>query len=127
MVGATYLLEHRTWEDWAMIVLGLVIGLTPWFVAGATNELIALNAVVVGILVLALGVFELGDLRRWEEVALFACGLWLMVSPMVYGYAGPGALATWHVVLGAIVVVLAAIEIWQDWSLSRDDLAKRGR
>jgi len=25
------------------------------------------------------------------------------------------------------VVVLAAIEIWQDWSLSRDDLAKRGR
>ena len=61
MVGATYLREHRTWEDWAMIVLGLVIGLTPWFVAGATNELIALNAVVVGILVLALGVFELVD------------------------------------------------------------------
>jgi hypothetical protein len=51
MVGATYLLEHRTWEDWAMIVLGLVIGLTPWFVAGATNELIALNAVVGALII----------------------------------------------------------------------------
>jgi ABC-type branched-subunit amino acid transport system permease subunit len=127
MVRAGFLREHRTWEDWAAIVLGLIIGLTPWFVGGATTELIRLNAVVVGLIVLALGVFELVNLRRWEEVALFACGLWLIVSPMIYGYDVAGSLAPWHVVLGALVVVLAAAQIWQDWSLSRDDLAKHGR
>jgi hypothetical protein len=32
----------------------------------------------------------------------------------------------WHFVLGAIVVLLAAVELWQDWRLSDQELARHG-
>jgi len=125
MVRAVNLREHRSWEDWAGIVLGIVIGLTPWFSSPAASQAIMLNAIAIGLLVLALAAFEFVSLRRWEEVAAFACGLWLIASPLMYGYTG--ALATWHFVLGGLVVLLAALELWQDWGLSESELAKHGR
>ena len=125
MVRAVNLREHRTWEDWAGIVLGIVIGLSPWFSDAAASQIIMLNAIAIGLLVLALSAFEFVSLRRWEEVAAFACGLWLIASPFALGYAG--ALATWHFVLGGLVVVLAALELWQDWRLSAGELAKHGQ
>ena len=65
------------------------------------------------------------DLRRWEEVAEFVCGLWLIASP--FDYAGSGALTIWHFILGVLVALLAAFEFWQDWELSAEELAKHGR
>jgi hypothetical protein len=127
MVRQASVREHHTWEDWATIVLGLIIGLTPWFVGESMTAATTANAIVLGLLVLGLGVYELVSLRRWEEVALFVCGLWVMVSPWVYGYAAAGQLRVWHIVLGALVALLALVQIWQDWSLSREDLAKHGR
>jgi len=76
------------------------------------------NATVVGILVFALGASEFLDLRRWEEGLEAACGLWLIASPFTFGYATTGILRYWHFVLGATVVVLAVLELRQDWKLS---------
>ena len=33
----------------------------------------------------------------------------------------------WHTGLGGIVVLLAALQLWQDWDLSEQDLAKHGQ
>ncbi|MFM9845855.1 MAG: SPW repeat protein [Hyphomicrobiaceae bacterium] len=116
---------HRTWEDWAGIGLGVVIVLTPW-VAGATqSQAITLNAVIIGMAVAVLAAAALVNLRRGEEIAEFLCGLWLMASPYIFGYAGQ--LATWHYVLGALVALLALVELWQDWTRSDTELAKHGR
>jgi hypothetical protein len=32
----------------------------------------------------------------------------------------------WHYGLGAVIVLLAAAEFWQDWRLNDNDLARHG-
>ena len=127
MVGAGFLREHRTWEDWVGLGVGVLIGLTPWFAGEMGNQAVVLNSALVGLVVLGLAAFEFVDLRRGEEVAEFACGVWLIASPFVYGYADAGQLRFWHFALGALVALLAVLELWQDWKLSAADLAKHGR
>jgi hypothetical protein len=116
---------HRTWEDWAGIGLGVVTVLTPWFAGATQSQTITLNAVIIGMAIVVFAAFTLVNLRRGEEIAQFLCGLWLMASPYIFGYAGQ--LSTWHYVLGAFVALLALLEFWQDWTLSDDELAKHGQ
>jgi hypothetical protein len=48
------------------------------------------------------------------------------VSPFALGYADNGVLMVWHFALGAAVVLLAALELWQDWKLSDEELVRNG-
>lgn len=47
-------------------VLGALIVATSWIAGNVRSQSIAVNAVIVGILVMALGASEFLDLRRWE-------------------------------------------------------------
>jgi hypothetical protein len=118
---------HHTWEDWVGMIVGLLIALSPWIAGQQDGQLPMLNAIVVGAAVLLLAEMELVDLHRWEETGEILCGLWLIASPFVFGYAEAGVLATWHYALGAIVVLLAVIELWQDWTLTDQDLVQHGQ
>ncbi len=124
MAGIRFFDVHRTWEDWVGMVIGVLIGLSPWF-AGQSDQLPMLNAIAVGAAVLLLAELELVDLHRWEETGEILCGLWLIAAPFVLGYAETG-LATWHFGLGAIVVLLAVIELWQDWTLTDKEMVQHG-
>jgi hypothetical protein len=121
--------KHRTWEDWFGMLLGVLIVVSPWFpfsshdVIDAERSTMILNTFVVGMLVFGLAQLEYVALQRWEEIAEIALGLWLMASPFVLGYSGDDLLRAWHVALGAIVVLLGALQLWQDWRLSDQDLA----
>jgi O-antigen/teichoic acid export membrane protein len=126
MAGIRLFNVHRTWEDYLGIVLGIVIGLSPWLAGETGHQAVNFNAAAVGILVLALAAFELVDLHRWEETGEIALGLWLIASPFTFGYAD-GTLALWHYALGAVVVLLALLELWQDWRLSARELARHGQ
>jgi O-antigen/teichoic acid export membrane protein len=126
MAGIRILGVHRTWEDWVGILLGVLIGLSPLFAAQEDNQSVMWNAIIIGALVLSLAAFELVDLQRWEEIGEIACGLWLIASPYIFGYVGTGMLQYWHFGLGAVVVLLAAMELWQDWKLSDKELARHG-
>ena len=117
---------HRPWEDWLAMILGVVIGLTPWIAGQVDNPTVVHNAVLAGSLVLALAAIEQLDLHRWEEVGEIACGLWLIASPFFFGYAERGALKDLHFALGSIVLLLAALEFWQDWNLTDAQLAYHG-
>lgn len=127
MFRAAFLKEHRTWEDYVGIFLGVLIGLTPHIAGETADQAVTLNAMMVGVLILVLASFELVYLHRSQEIAEFLCGGWLMASPFVFGYAGAGQLRWWHFCLGALVALLAALEYWQDWKLSRQELAKHGQ
>ena len=126
MAGIRIFAVHRTWEDWVGILLGVSIVLSPLFAGQEDNQLVMWNTVTIGVLVLSLAAVELVDLHRWEETGEIACGLWLIASPYVFGYAGTGMLQFWHFGLGAIVVLLAALELWQDWELSDKELGQYG-
>ena len=115
MSNFRFLDTHRTWEDWCGMLLGVLIVLSPWFPTepnhglDAERSFVILNTFTVGILVFGLAQLEYVALQRWEEVAEIVAGLWLIASPYVLGYAGQGMLGIWHVSLGGLVVVLAAL------------------
>ncbi len=115
---------HQTWEDWATITLGIVIVVSPWL-AGTTEPLMVVwNTFLIGMVVAVLGAFELIRLERWEEGAQILCGLWLIASPFNVGYGG--ALRMMHFILGALVILLAIVELVQDWRFSEEQLSRRG-
>jgi hypothetical protein len=115
---------HRTWEDWIGIVVGVLIAISPWMANAFDSQFVVMNAIIVGVLVLSLAGMEIVVLRISEEWLELACGLWLTASPFVFGYAGTGMLQYWHFGLGAVVVLLAVLELWQDWTLSDKQLAE---
>jgi hypothetical protein len=117
---------HRTWEDWLGMALGVVIALSPWIARQTDHELVTWNAVAIGAIVLVLAELELVGLRRWQEAGTIACGLWVAASPLVFGYA-EGTLRYWHFALGIAVVLLALLQLWQDWKLSDRELARHGQ
>lgn len=107
------LLKHQTWEDGASMILGLLVVLSPWLSDAATSVGIMTVTGFVGFLIVAMAGLEMVSLRRWEETIETLCGAWLIVSPYVLGYSG--ALRSWHIALGVLVVALALFELWQDW------------
>jgi hypothetical protein len=124
MAGLRFLDVHRTWEDWVGVILGVLIACTPWIAGHPANEPITWNAIVIGALVVGLALLALVNLQTWEESLELICGLWLMASPFTFGYGGD--LRIWHLVLGAIVALLALFELFQDWNRSEDELARHG-
>jgi hypothetical protein len=125
---------HRTWEDWCGMLLGVLIVLSPWFptetgheVVDAERSLVILNTFTIGILVFGLAQLEYVALQRWEEVTAILLGLWLIASPYIFGYSGDGPLSFYHSSFGGLVVLLAALQLWQDWDLSDQDLLKHGQ
>jgi hypothetical protein len=107
------LLKHQTWEDGASMILGLLVVLSPWLSDAATSAGIMTVTGFVGFLIVAMAGLETVSLRRWEETIETLCGTWLIASPFVLGYSG--ALRSWHIALGVLVVLLALFELWQDW------------
>jgi len=125
---------HRTWEDWLGMLLGVLIVLSPWFptqvaheVVDADRSYVILNTFAVGIIVFGIAQLEYVALHRWEEVAGIVLGLWLIASPYMIGYSGDGLLRFYHSSLGSLVLLLAALQLWQDWDLSDQDMLKHGQ
>jgi SPW repeat len=129
-----YFETHRTWEDWLGMLFGVLIVLSPWFptqtsheVVDADRSYVILNTFVVGIIVFGLAQLEYVSLQRWEEVAGILLGLWLIASPYMFGYSGDGVLRFYHSTLGSLVLLLATLQLWQDWDLSDQDMLKHGQ
>jgi SPW repeat len=96
--------------DVANLVLGAVLFLSPWifkFAAGTPTQ----NAVISGVVIVILSIAALAAFTVWEEWLNLIVGLWVLVSPWLLGVAGTSA-TTVHVVIGAIVALLAAVELW---------------
>jgi hypothetical protein len=101
--------------------LTVFVGSTPNVDPG-----VLMNTTLVAVVVMALAAMEIVAVERWEEIAEVGCGLWLMASPFTLGYTNDGRLTALHLVLGALVVLLAAVELWQDRNLARDNPMKSG-
>ena len=124
---ARFFKTHRSWEDWVGMLIGVLIGISPWLADQQTDPVVMWNAVLVGALVLVLAQLEYVSLQRWEETGEIVLGLWLVASPFIFGYAEGGQLRYWHFILGAIIALLTTWELWQDWRLSDKELAQHGQ
>ncbi|MET4212266.1 SPW repeat protein [Bradyrhizobium sp. LA2.1] len=132
MSDFSFIKTHRTWEDWCGMLLGALIVASPWFPIQdhspvVERQTMILNTVAIGLVVFGLSQLEYVALQRWQEVATILVGLWLIVSPYVFGYSGEGFLRIYHTSLGAVAVILGVLQLWQDWGLSDQDMLKHGQ
>ena len=97
--------------DVANLILGAILFLSPWlfkFDDGAVST----NAHIVGLAMAILAIAALAAFAVWEEWLNLVVGLWALVSPWVLGFHGSTTATRVHVVIGVIVAILAAIELW---------------
>ncbi len=105
--------SRRTWEDYLGLALAVAIGLSPWFREEKLPTAAYPNAAIVGVALLLLAQFEIIRSSRWEEVGELAGGIWVAASPFVLGYAYNSQLRIWQWILGAMVIALAVLQLWQ--------------
>jgi hypothetical protein len=96
--------------DVANLVLGAILFFSPWIFA-FDSGLSSQNAFISGIVIAALSIAALAAFAVWEEWLNLIVGLWVLISPWVLGFQGSTAM-TVHVIIGIIVAVLAAVELW---------------
>jgi len=96
--------------DVGNLILGVILFFSPWLFrlpAGAESQ----NALICGIIIVVLSIAALAAFAVWEEWLNLIVGLWLIVSPWVLKFQGTSGMRI-DVVIGIIVAVLAAIELW---------------
>ena len=112
------------WRDWAMLALAVWLFLSPWilgFTAGLPAEgeavgagftLAAWNAWILGVVIAVLALWAAFQFAEWHDWANGVLGVWLVVSPWILGFAALTAALWNHVVVGLLIVALAAWELW---------------
>jgi hypothetical protein len=96
--------------DVANLILGVIAFCSPWlfhFAAGAETT----NSLIVGVIIVVLSIAALAAFAVWEEWLNLIAGLWLIVSPWALKFSEGTAMKV-NVVIGIIVAVLAAIELF---------------
>jgi hypothetical protein len=104
--------------DIANLILGAFLFCSPWifgFEAGHLSQ----NATISGIIIAILAIAALAAFAVWEEWLNLIVGLWVLISPWVLGFQGNRTAMTVHVIVGILVAVLAAAEIWMTQTPSR--------
>ena len=119
--------ELKHWQDPMNALLGIWVLLSPWALGFQDMTMAMSNAVIIGLALIAAALGAIFVPRAWEEWTEGALGLWLIASPFIFGYADTGDLRYWQFIFGAVVVLLAVLELWQDWKLSDKELAEHGQ
>jgi hypothetical protein len=105
--------QQKHWQDPANAVLGVWLIFSPMILGFQSDLTSVVNAVLVGILLLAAALGAIFVPHAWEEWTESALGLWLTISPWVIGSTAQSAKAS-AVVTGLVVLTLS---LWalQDW------------
>lgn len=101
----------RQWEDWVSWALGFWLLLSPWILGYANESSATGNATLVGFLLILTEVVTLSAFEPWEEWVNIALGCWLVVSGWVLGPVSTAPKINF-VVVGLMVIALAAFELW---------------
>ena len=108
--------SSRTSQDTVLnginAVAGLVLLFSPWMFGFADTASAAWNAWIVGAIIAIVALSSLVALQQWEEWANVVLGVWAIVAPWALGFSALSGAVAIHVVVGLIVAVLAAVELW---------------
>ena len=108
-------MENAKVENWLNVVLGLWVFITPWaflsFMGTETSTSASWNFWLVGAFIVLSAAMALGDLKPWEEWVSLAFGLWLVISPWVFGYSSDVALMWNSAISGVAVAVLSGLAL----------------
>jgi len=98
--------------DLVNAVLGVCLAFSPWAL-GFTGEVAATwNALIVGAAIALVALGALFAFREWEEWVNLALGVWAILAPWLIGFATVASATYAHLIIGLIVGVLAALDLW---------------
>jgi len=104
--------DNRTALNIIMVIAGLGLALSPWYLGYTAESHAAWDAWIVGAgvaLVGALALFMFHEAEEWVNLAL---GIWAVIAPWLLGFAVITAAAMAHVIAGLIVAIMAACSLW---------------
>lgn len=113
------------WRDWVMLVLAAWLFVSPWLLgytspAPAGGEAVtsgfataAWNAWVLGVIVAVFAIWAIYSFAEWHDWVNGVLGVWLVVSPWILGFSAMTAAVWNHVIVGLLIVALAAWELWE--------------
>jgi hypothetical protein len=106
------------WRDAGNLLLGLWLAISPWLLSYAGEATPAWNAHAVGVIIAVAALAAFAAFQEWEEWVNVALGAWLVISSYLLGFSNLAA-AFWNqLIVGLLVVLLAA------WTLfNADDLS----
>ena len=113
MMHSTYF-RDRNPADAVNILAGLGLALSPWFLEFTTVAAAAWNAWIVGAAIALIALAALVSYHRAEEWVNGLLGLWAVIAPWVLGFSELRSAMGAHVVLGLVVVIVAAALLWSD-------------
>lgn len=97
------------WQDSLNALLGLGLFLSPRILNYVAESNAALNAHIVGTVMVLMALAALFAFRIWEEWISAVLGAWLVVAPWVLDFSGHSAATRTSVLIGIAAFVLA---IW---------------
>jgi hypothetical protein len=121
-------MKKQHWQDWANLLLGLWVIVSPWTIAhvmaspgnpAGVTDAAMWNHYVIGIIVAILAAVALFAFAAWEEWVNVALGAWLLISPWLLGFSASAALMWNAVIIGVLVVGFAG------WTLAEEQGPKQ--
>jgi len=86
---------------------------SPWLLGFASETKAAASAWVGGALAGIVAIAAVARLHEWEEWANLVVGLGIVISPWLLGFSSHAAAMWMHVIVGAAIAALSALEIWR--------------
>ncbi len=103
--------RNLLFADWVNLVLAICLVLSPWVLAFSPG-VVTYNAVIAGLVIGLIAVGALVAFAQWEEWVNLILGVWVLISPFVLGFATEMTAMWVHVIIGLVVALLAAVELW---------------
>jgi hypothetical protein len=95
------------------VLFAVMLFVAPWLL-GFPYGTAGLNAWASALLLGLVSVLAVLSYAEWEEWLDLAIGAWILGAPWVLGFSAVSAATKVHVMIGLIVTVLAAAELWKE-------------
>jgi hypothetical protein len=104
--------KPERWQDWINLVLAVCLFISPWVLGFADERIATWDVWACAVVVAVFSIAALVNFAEWEEWVSLVVGVWLAVSPWVLQFAAASPAIWAALVIGILVALVAAWEIW---------------
>ena len=94
---------QKRWQDYAGVVLGVLLFLSPWIIGYTAMTAAAASAWVIGVATVVFFAIALAKPQQWEEWVNLVLAVLLLLSPFVLGFTGTMGAAVTHWILAVLI------------------------
>ncbi len=96
-------MKELRWQDWAIVLLGVWLVLSPVFGIGAMGDVAAFNSYLTGTAVAIFAGVALFRPQLWEEYINLSLGFWLIIAPFVLNFSNQAGPMWNQIIVGLLI------------------------